>query len=217
MNPWCLLGDPTKHNHGYDHVGSGTTAVAVGLVVERNPVAAPGILASAYLHVVRHHRGRPDGAGGIAGRDQHRASLESAAQPLHQAAQKFPQQRPQARSAVGLVGAGRVAAVPKPAARQWPAGPGRGWHQDPQTRQEMPAVKLLHQQSESNTKPEYIMGHSLQAVGLLVHAAHSVFCVPLAARIHEGLVWSNRDRRTLLDKMLGLLDILAIAVPYYFV
>jgi hypothetical protein len=81
----------------------------------------------------------------------------------------------------------------------------------------MPAVKLLHQQSQSNTKPEYIMGHSLQAVGLLVHAAHSVFAVPLAARIHEGLVWSNRDRRTLLDKMLGLLDILAIAVPYYFV
>jgi hypothetical protein len=27
----------------------------------------------------------------------------------------------------------------------------------------MPAVKLLHQQSESNTKPEYIMGHFLQA------------------------------------------------------
>jgi hypothetical protein len=81
----------------------------------------------------------------------------------------------------------------------------------------MPAVKLLHQQSQSNTKPEYIMGHSLQAVGLLVAAAQSVFAVPLAARIHEGLVWSNRDRRTLLDKMLGLLDILAIAVPYYFV
>ena len=28
----------------------------------------------------------------------------------------------------------------------------------------MPAVKLLHQQSEANTKPEFIMGHSLQAV-----------------------------------------------------
>src|ERR1700694_5420476 len=81
----------------------------------------------------------------------------------------------------------------------------------------MPAVKLLHQQSESNTKPEYIMGHSLQAVSLLVQAAQSVFAVPLAVRIHEGLVWSNRDRRTLLDKMLGLLDILAITVPYYFV
>jgi hypothetical protein len=61
------------------------------------------------------------------------------------------------------------------------------------------------------------MGHSLQAVGLLVHAAQSVFSVPLAAHIHEGPVWSNRDRRTLLDKMLGLLDILAITVPYYFV
>ena len=31
------------------------------------------------------------------------------------------------------------------------------------------------------------------------------------------MIWSNRDRRTLLDKMLGLFDILAIAVPYYFV
>jgi hypothetical protein len=87
----------------------------------------------------------------------------------------------------------------------------------PKSGRKMPAVKLLHQQSESNTKPEYIMGHSMQAVGLLVHAAQSVFSVPLAARIHEGLVWSNRDRRTLLDKMLGLLDILALEAPFYFV
>src|ERR1700680_4156402 len=104
MNLWFLLGDPTQRNHGYDHVGSGTATIAVALVVERNPVAAPGILASAHLHVVRHQHGmgyhsiwtrraslisattgrrsRPEGAGGIAGRDQHRASLESAAQPL---------------------------------------------------------------------------------------------------------------------------------------
>ena len=87
----------------------------------------------------------------------------------------------------------------------------------PKRGKKMPAVKLLHQQSESNTKPEYIMGHSLQAVSLLVHAAHSVFAVPLAARIHEGLVWSNRDKRTLLDKMLGLLGILTIETPFYFV
>lgn len=39
----------------------------------------------------------------------------------------------------------------------------------PKSGKKMPAVKLLHQQSESNTKPEYIMGHSMQAVGLLVH------------------------------------------------
>src|SRR6202049_2830522 len=81
----------------------------------------------------------------------------------------------------------------------------------------MPGVKLLHQQSESNTKPEYIMGHSLQAVSMLVHAANSVLAVPLAVRIHEGLIWSNRDRRTLLDKMLSLLGIVAIKDPFYFV
>jgi hypothetical protein len=81
----------------------------------------------------------------------------------------------------------------------------------------MPAVKLLHQQSDSNTKPEFIMGHSLQAVSVLVHAARSVFALPLAVRIHEGLVWSNRDRRTLLDKMLALLGIVAIKEPFYFV
>jgi hypothetical protein len=81
----------------------------------------------------------------------------------------------------------------------------------------MPAVKLLHQQSNCSTKPEYIMGHSLQAIALLVNAASSVFAVPLAIRIHEGLVWSNRDHRTLLDKMLNLIQTLTITDPFYFV
>jgi len=81
----------------------------------------------------------------------------------------------------------------------------------------MPAVKLLHQESESNTKAEYIMGHSFQAVSILCQAANSVFAVPLAARIHEGIVLSNRDKRTLLDKMIFLLEQVAIDEPYYFV
>ena len=87
----------------------------------------------------------------------------------------------------------------------------------PKRGKKMPGVKLLHQQSECNNKPEYIMGHSLQAVGVLVRVANSVLAVPLAIRIHEGLVWSNRDRRTLLDKMLALLNIVAVADPFYFV
>jgi len=87
----------------------------------------------------------------------------------------------------------------------------------PKRGKKMPAVKLLHQHSDSNTKPEYIMGHSLQALSVLVPAAQSVFALPLAVRIHEGLVWSNRDRRTLLDKMLALLAIVAIKDPFYFV
>jgi hypothetical protein len=81
----------------------------------------------------------------------------------------------------------------------------------------MPGVKLLHQESESNTKAEYIMGHSFQAVAILVQAANSIFAVPLAARIHEGVVETNRDKRTLMDKMLILLDIIGIAQSYYFV
>lgn len=81
----------------------------------------------------------------------------------------------------------------------------------------MPAVKLLHQESESNTKPEYIMGHSCQAVAVLTQAMQSVFAIPLACRIHEGVVFSNRDRRTLLDKMVALLDSLEIGEECYFV
>jgi len=70
----------------------------------------------------------------------------------------------------------------------------------------MPGVKLLHQESESNTKPEYIMGHSCQAVAVLAQALKSVFAIPLAGRIHEGVVFSNRDQRTLLDKMVALVE-----------
>jgi hypothetical protein len=70
----------------------------------------------------------------------------------------------------------------------------------------MPAVKSLHQQSASNSKPEYIMGHSFQAISLLVQGPSGhVAAVPLTSRIHEGLVFSNRDSRTLLDKLAVLL------------
>lgn len=69
----------------------------------------------------------------------------------------------------------------------------------------MPAVKALHQESEDNSKPAFIMGHSFQAVGLLARGLlGGILCVPLASRIHEGLVWSNRHRRTLLDKLVAL-------------
>ena len=95
----------------------------------------------------------------------------------------------------------------------------------PKEGRKMPAVKLLHQQSASNSKPEYIMGHSFQVVSLLVQGpAGHVTAVPLVSRIHEGLVWSNRDTRTLLDKLTlllfslaGILDhkLLLVADAYY--
>jgi hypothetical protein len=81
----------------------------------------------------------------------------------------------------------------------------------------MPAVKKLHQESESNSKPEYISGHFCQCVGILAGWTASVFAIPLASRIHDGVVFSNRDKRTALDKMIELIVSLGIELPYYFI
>lgn len=75
----------------------------------------------------------------------------------------------------------------------------------PKEGRKMPAVKKLFQQSEDNSKPDFIFGHSFEAIGLLVLAPLGrVLCVPLLSRIQEGLVFSNRDKRTLLDKFVQL-------------
>jgi hypothetical protein len=86
----------------------------------------------------------------------------------------------------------------------------------------MPAVKSLHQESTCNAKAEFIMGHSIQAIALLVEVAGSALAVPVAVRIHEGLVWFNRDRRSLLDKLSSLIfaqpweePITVVADAYY--
>ena len=47
----------------------------------------------------------------------------------------------------------------------------------------MPGVKLLHQQSESNSKPSFIMGHSFRVFGVLCRVGGYYFCVPVCARI----------------------------------
>ncbi|MCG2678754.1 MAG: transposase [Kiritimatiellae bacterium] len=87
----------------------------------------------------------------------------------------------------------------------------------PKSGRKMPAVKKLHQESESNTKPEFIFGHSCQAIAVVVRAASSFFALPLACRIHEGVVSTNRDQRSLLDKLVELLLALCIRHPYYLV
>lgn len=81
----------------------------------------------------------------------------------------------------------------------------------------MPAVKKLHQESESNTKPQYIFGHSCQAIAMVAGCLESFFAIPLVSRIHEGLIFSNRDKRRLPRKMIALLEILCIEQPCYFV
>jgi hypothetical protein len=87
----------------------------------------------------------------------------------------------------------------------------------PKAGRKMPAVKKLHQESQNNTKPEFIFGHSCQAIAVVVKAASGFFALPLACRIHEGVVFSNRDQRTLLDKMVVLMFALKITMPSYLV
>jgi len=76
----------------------------------------------------------------------------------------------------------------------------------PKEGRKMPAVKKLHQESTNNSKPEFIDGHSFQALSLLVQAADGhVSSIPLTARIHEGVIDRARElRRTLLDRLVEL-------------
>lgn len=72
----------------------------------------------------------------------------------------------------------------------------------PKEGRKMPGVKLCHQQSSNNSKPEYVMAHSMQMVALMVEGiGQKISAILLVARIHEGVIFSNRDQRTLLDKL----------------
>ena len=51
----------------------------------------------------------------------------------------------------------------------------------------MPGVKKLAQESETQSKAEYIHGHMWGGVGVLVGKAKGFFCLPLSLKIHDGL------------------------------
>jgi hypothetical protein len=84
----------------------------------------------------------------------------------------------------------------------------------PKEGRKMPAVKKLHQGSTCNAKPQYIMGHSCQVISVMVTALNSFFALPLAGRIHEGLRFTNRSKKTLLDKLNNLLVTIAFENPF---
>jgi len=79
----------------------------------------------------------------------------------------------------------------------------------------MPGVKKLHQESANNSKPEWIEGHSFQALAQLVHTPDGcVTSVPLVSRIHEGVIDTARElRRTLLDRLVELFFEVAQEIP----
>jgi hypothetical protein len=51
----------------------------------------------------------------------------------------------------------------------------------------MPGVKKLHQDSENSGKGEYIHGHHIGFVGLLIGYLSKAFCLPMHGQLHEGV------------------------------
>ena len=59
----------------------------------------------------------------------------------------------------------------------------------------IPGVKRLHQESETQSKAEYIFGHMLGCVGVLIGKPGILFCLAASLRFHDGLqecaVWAG--------------------------
>ena len=51
----------------------------------------------------------------------------------------------------------------------------------------MPGVKKLAQESETQSKPEYLYGHHWGCAGVLIGREKTLSCVLPSARIHDGL------------------------------
>ena len=152
----------------------------------RDLAAASRVLSPAQLHVVRNCRGWLDGTHRVAGRDQHRACAQTATGSLvQQAAWTACTATPCELDRLSVLWTQAVLRLfPDPLrvnGRRVLVGDGI---KVAKSGRKMPGVKLLHQQSDSNTKPEYIMGHSMQAVSILVRAARERLRRP-AGRAHS--------------------------------
>lgn len=51
----------------------------------------------------------------------------------------------------------------------------------------IPGVKKLCQESENSAKPLFIHGHMFGGLGILAGSIHSMACIPLSIRLHDGL------------------------------
>jgi hypothetical protein len=65
----------------------------------------------------------------------------------------------------------------------------------------MPGVKTLHQASEDNNKPEFVMGHFWGALSLLAQAGSRLFAVPVRLSIQDGIKTSPSQKETHIARM----------------
>lgn len=63
----------------------------------------------------------------------------------------------------------------------------------------MPGVKRLHQESENNSKAEYMFGHLFGAIGILIGSSQKLFCLPLFMNLQDGVKafydWDNTNEQ----------------------
>jgi hypothetical protein len=88
----------------------------------------------------------------------------------------------------------------------------------PKEGRKMPGVKLHHQESDDNSKREYIFGHYYSGVALALEHLGRIVAVPLRLALHDGFRTARRkkDEPSTIDKMASLLVMLAGDVKSYF-
>ena len=64
----------------------------------------------------------------------------------------------------------------------------------------MPGVVTLHQESETQSKPNYCRGHYWGVIGLLVGSLAETFCLPLEARLHQGFAHLDPQQSSTTDR-----------------
>lgn len=64
----------------------------------------------------------------------------------------------------------------------------------PKDGRRMPGVVTLHQDSETQSKPSYFRGHCWGAIGLLIGTLAAPFSLPLALKIHQGLIHISQEK-----------------------
>ena len=79
----------------------------------------------------------------------------------------------------------------------------------------MPCVKRLRASTKKASKAEMIDGHHVHVTGLLAGRGEKLFCIPLIARLCEGLKRSPSDKSSVLRKMLSIHQKIRLKEPCY--
>jgi hypothetical protein len=85
---------------------------------------------------------------------------------------------------------------------------------NPKEGKKMPGVKLLHQDSNNNSKAEFVMAHACQCIALLVWGLGKYLSIPLAGRIHDGIKASPNDKKSIILKLIELIESLKFDSSY---